>query len=219
MVEVDMDYDSLIKKAKKYINQGFNTMDGKIDTPSMLDYYLVAATLKAIRFSDSILELCRRDFNNESLPILRSLIEHTINIRWIMTNDTESRLKQYLNDWNKNSYGEGWTNTDLLSRMGEIGFKNRNYYDFVVKYTYSFAHVNARTLDWDKVMNEKRLKNVMSSQAIYSIVAQMLGHVLYALNIKYKGKFDYYRDIWSNIKKSDKDIRKELEKIHSNSQA
>lgn len=210
-----MDYLSLIQKAKEYIDQGFNAMNSKIDHPSTLDYYLFAAAIKAIRFSDAILELCKKDFNNESLPILRSLIEHVINMQWIMKKDTEHRLKQYLSDWNKKSYGEKWTNVDLLARMCDIGFKNRDYYDFVVRYTYNFAHVNARTLDWDKAMNEPRLKGTMSSQAIYSVVAQMLGHVLFALDIRYKGKFEYYKDIWSNIKKYNRDIKKELEAMYS----
>lgn len=212
-----MNYKLLIEKAVDYINEGFGNIGGRIENAAMLDCYLMAATHKAIRFSRAVINLCEENFTNESMPILRSFIEHTINMRWIMARDTEKRLKQYLRDWEKKNFGEKWTNATLLSRMSEIGFKNRDYYDFVVKFTYSYAHVNARTLDWGEVMvtDEEILKHKMSSGAVYSIVAQMLGHTLFALNTEYKGKFNYYREIWSHFKKSDKDIRKEFETIIS----
>ncbi|GAG80132.1 unnamed protein product [marine sediment metagenome] len=137
-----MDYKLLIEKAKEYINEGFANMGGKIEGPTMLDRYVLASAIKTIRFSNAIIRLCEEDFSKESLPILRSLIEHSINMRWIMAKDTERRLKQYLHDLEEKSLGKSWTNVDLLTRMSNIGFKNRDYYDFVVKYTYSYAHVN-----------------------------------------------------------------------------
>lgn len=217
----NMNYKLLVEKAKKYINKGSANMGGKIENVRMLDldHYMVASTFKAIRLTEAIVKLCEADFTEESLPILRSLIEHTINMRWIMAKDTEKRLQQYLRDWDKKRFGERWTNINLADRMSEIGFKDRNYFDFVVKYTYSYAHVNASTLDWEKVMYKKRRYKKRSPQYIYSIVAQMLGHVLFALNTKYKGKFNYYREIWSHIKGSDKDIREELEAIFSETKA
>ncbi len=213
-----MDYKVLIEKAIEYIGKGFNNAGGKIENPSNLDYYLVASTHKAINFSRAIIILCEKNFNNESMPILRSLIEHTVNMKWIMKEETEKRLKQYLTDWNKKNYGEPWTNRNLAGRMSDIGFKNRDYYDFVVKKTYNYAHVNATTLDWGEVMNEERLKNKMTTQAIYSVIAQMLGYVLFVLNIKYKGQFAYYSDILENIEKYNGDIRKEFEAIISGKQ-
>ncbi len=218
MVGVEnMDYKLLIEKAKEYINEGFADMGGKIEGPTMVDWYMLASAIKSIRFSNAIIRLCEEDFTKESLPVLRSLIEHSINMRWIMAKDTERRLKQYLHDLEEKSLGKSWTNVDLLTRMSNIGFKNSDYYDFVVKYTYSYAHVNASTLDWGEVMDEEILKSKMSSQSIHSIIAQMLGHVLLALNTRYRGKFDYYREIWRHIKKNDKNIRKEFEAIVSSS--
>lgn len=216
-----MNYKLLVEKAKKYIDKGFANMGGKIENVNILDldHYMLSSAFKAIRFTEAIVKLCEEDFTEECLPILRSLIEHTINMRWIMAKDTENRLQQYLRDLDKKSFGERWTNVNLSDRMSEIGFKNKDYYDFVVKYTYSYAHVNAISLDWEKVMNKKKHDKKRSPQYIYSIVAQMLGHVLFALNTKYKGKFNYYREIWSHIKGSDKDIREEFEAIFSETKA
>lgn len=212
-----MNYKLLIEKVADYINEGFGNIGGRIENAAMLDCYLMAAAHKAIRFSRAIINLCEENFTNESMPILRSLIEHTINMRWIMKKDTEKRLEQYWQSLEKKGFGGIWTNVNLLDRMSEIGFKNRDYYDFVVKVTYSYAHVNAETLDWGEVIMDEGIisKHKLSSGAVYSIVAHMLGHVLFALNAEYKGKFNYCGEIWSHFKKSSKDIRKEFETIIS----
>lgn len=207
-----MNYEVLIKENKKKIENSFNEIGSEIKNPTMIDMYLKVATSKAMRFIDAIIFLCKKNFVNESLPILRSLIEHSINMRWIMEKDTNNRLKDYLSDFSKNKLGERWTNTDLLKRMEEIGFKkNRDYYDFVVRHTYSFAHVNASSLDWHEVISELS-KDRMSPNAIYSIVAQMLGHIVKALSIHYGDSFNFYNAIWDKIK-VDRTVREKFEII------
>ncbi len=196
-----MNYKVLIEENTKKNQDSFNQIGFEIKNPTMIDInmYLRVSTSKAMRFIDTIIFLCKNNFVNESLPILRSLIEHSINMRWIMQKDTEDRLKQYLSDFKEDKFGEYWTNISLLNRMEEIGFMNRKYYDRVVKFTYSHAHVNAGSLDWYEVV-KKLSKNQMSPNAIYSIVAQMLGHIVKALSVYYGNNFNFHNDIWSKIK-------------------
>jgi len=195
-----MDYEIIVKKGIDKIKEGFVKIDGKIQNPSFLERYLIAATLKAIDLTNVIIFLCKNNFTNDSLIILRSLIEHSINMRWITNKNTEQRLKEYLSDLDKMQFGTLWCQPNLYARMEDIGFKNRDYYDFVVKLTYAHAHVNASVLKWGMVINDSRLKgDTFSNNAIYSIVAQMLGHVLKSLDTHFPGAFDYYNDIWKSI--------------------
>ena len=120
-----------------------------------------------------------------------------IHIHKTRCSNTANEIQQL--QYKKDKFGEVWTNTNLLNRMEKIGFKNRKYYDRVVKFTYSHAHVNAGSLDWHEVV-KKLSKSQMSPNAIYSIVAQMLGHIVKALSVYYDNNFNFYNDIWSKIK-------------------
>lgn len=178
-----------------------------------MDRYFVAATYKAVRFSDAISVLCENRMTDEALPILRSLIEHSINMRWIADKDSGKRLKAYMNDLGEKGFGAPWTETKLDKRMEDVGFGSRDYYEYCVKVTYSYAHVNASSLMWGEVFDHPQLsKERWSSDALYQVNAQMLGHVLKALNTHFVGHFDFYNAIWKQVK-VDKAIRRKIEKI------
>lgn len=203
----------LAQKALKLINAGFDQMDRKIENASLLDRYLVAASMKAVRLADTILFLGDHGVTDEAFPVLRSLVEHAINMRWITEEDTEQRLKMYMSDFSKTKFGTSWANKNLDKRMEDVGFGDRDYYDFCVKLTYSYAHVNASSLRWGEVFDDPRLsKNRWSPDALYAVVAQMLGHVMKALESRYKGYFDGYNGIWREIK-VDKNIGKKIETV------
>lgn len=205
--------EKLVSEAKQLIDDGFDRLGRSINSPSLLDRYFLAATYKAVRFCDSILILCKEGMTDEALPILRSLIEHSINMRWIAHKDSKERLKQYMNDLGEKGFGAPWTNTNLVDRMKEVGFKSRDYFDFCVKLTYSYAHVNASSLRWGEVINHPQLsKEKWSPDALYVAVAQMLGHVLKALDTHFTGNFKGSDDIWNQIS-VDKDIRKKIEEV------
>lgn len=205
--------EKLVKSAKQFIDDGFDKMGKTLNSPSLLDRYFLAATYKAVRFSDSISVLCKRGMTDEALPILRSLIEHSINMRWIAHKDSKQRLKQYMDDLGEKGFGIPWTNINLIDRMKEVGFNNRDYFDFCVKVTYSYAHVNASSLRWGEVIDHPQLsKEKWSPDALYVVIAQMLGHVLKALDIHFTGNFKGHDDIWKQIS-VDKDIRKKYDLV------
>lgn len=118
-----------------------------------------------------------------------------------------------MKDLGEKDFGALWTNTNLHDRMQEVGFKDRDYFDFCVKLTYSYAHVNATSLKWGEVIDHPQLsKDKWSPDALCVVVAQMLGHVIMALDTHFTDKFRGYDDIWNQIS-VDKDIRKKVEKI------
>jgi len=197
-------YLDLIQKSKDYIDQGFDTFQRQIKTEDKIGVFLVLCTIRAAGLSDAIVHLCKAGFTDESLPILRSLIETAVNMRWIMNKNREERLKQYSTNLAEDKwYGERWTSVNLKDRMKEIGFKGKfeSYYDLVVKFCHDYTHGGARTLPRRRLI-PKTPKTLMSAGAIYAITSQMLGHVLKALNDYWPGKFDSYKVIWKAIKNS-----------------
>ena len=202
--------EKLVEEMVQSIENDFDKMNRVVNNPTLVDRYLIASTLKAMRFTDAIKVLCSAGYTDESLPILRSLIEHSINMRWILNKNTSERLKKYMNDLGKKGFGAAWTEESLLSRMEEIGF-NRDYYDFCVKPTYSYSHVNSSSLSWGEVFEHPQLKGErFKSEAIFQVVAQMIGHVMKSLNTRFDNYFKDYDYFWKQIK-VDKDIREKVE--------
>lgn len=195
------------------IETGFEKV-GNVIPSSLVDRYLRVAICKIINLEKSISILCEQGYTDESMIILRSFIEHSINISWIMQKDSLQRVRTYiLKDDLSKGFGQYWTEKKLINRMKDIGFESRDYYDFCVKPTYSYAHVNSSSLKWNKVFDDPRLDSKpFSPEAIYQVEAQMLGHVLKALNTQFNGYFDKYEEIWKCIK-VDKNVRKKFIKI------
>lgn len=206
-------YRKLVNSAIQIIDGGFDKMDRSIVNPSLLDRYLVAASIKAIRLSNAITILCEHGSTDEALSILRTLIEHSVNMRWIVEKDTQTRLKMYFGDLGEIGFGKAWATEKLPDRMKNIGFNSHDYFDYCVKLTYSYAHANASSLRWGEVFDHPKLsKDSWSPDALYQVVIQMLGHVIKALNTRYPDKFLGYEELWKQVK-VDKNIRKKIEKI------
>jgi len=207
-----MDYKQLLQSSVQDIYLEFEKMGGQIQNPTLVDRYLCAATYKATRLTNAILLLCENQKAEDALIILRSLVEHTINMRWIMTSNTKERIKDYVNAETK-SFGAKWTKASLSDRMTKVGFEDRDYFDFCVKLTYSYAHVNSSSLRWGEVYDDPRLnKDGWPPDALYQVVIQMLGHIMLALNTQYPNYFKNYEELWRKIP-VDRDIRKKFEEI------
>lgn len=216
-----MNHEELVKQAKKLIDEGFVNMGGKIDNPTGYEIYLLAATRKAFNFTNAILLLCKNGFSDDSLPILRSLIEHTINMRWITNKDTTERFDLFTNYEINLDLGKKWSGVTLLDKMLEVGF-NKDYYDLVVKNTYAYSHVNALTLKWGEFYKEMDVgPDHFSPDSIFSVVAQMLGHVMKALDTHFVAPFSRYNEIWDQIsydKEAGQKYREAKKKIIEDSQ-
>lgn len=209
-----MPYKELLENSVKSIFDDFEKMGGNIKNPTLVDRYLIAATYKAIRLTNSLILLCENGKSEDALIILRSLIEHAVNMRWITTKDTRDRIKIYVNDISDKGFGAPWSDLNLFDRMKQIGFEDKDYFDFCVKLTYSYAHVNALSLRWGEVYDDPRLKDDdWPPNAIYQVAAQMTGHVMFALHSNYKEYFKDYDDLWKKIP-VDKDIRKKYEVLN-----
>lgn len=208
-----MSYKVILENSIKSIFDDFEKMGGHIKNPSIIDRYLIAATYKAARLTNTLILLCENGKCEDALLILRSLIEHTVNMRWITTRDTKTRIKMYVNDISDKGFGAQWTDVNLYDRMKQISFEDKDYFDFCVKLTYSYAHVNALSLRWGEVYDDPRLRDDdWPPDAIYQVAAQMTGHVMLALNKNYKEYFKGYDRLWESIP-VDKDIRKKYEEV------
>lgn len=214
-----MKEEQVVKEALEKIDQGFDALEKDVQDPSMEYRYLLASTNKAVRFAEGIIELCKKDLTDEALPVLRSLVEHTLNIRWITSAHTPERFKEYMTDLEHGSFSGKWTDKSLDERIKEIDPKDREYFDVYLKFTYAYAHVNASSLGWDEVMDDPTVTGIrFKPQAIYVIVAQMLGHVMKALDHQFPGYFSDYAEIWGQVS-IDPQIGKKFKQLRKSAKA
>ena len=188
----------MIDDIKLSVDKSADGMGREIKNSQQIDRFLITATQKAFQLTNAIVVLCENNYSDEAFPVLRSLMELSVNMRWIIQKDTPKRLSDYLADLLKPDFGSRWTTANMEMRMKEIGY-NDDYYSFVTKYTYSFSHVNAKSLNWSIVEKEPVFKK-FDPEAIFSIVVQMLIGVMKALNDHYEGCFEEYKVFDKKIK-------------------
>jgi hypothetical protein len=149
----------------------------------------------SFHIAEAIVLLTDKNFNQEAAILLRSLIENTINLKWILNKDTEERIDLYFQDISEKGFGSTWANRNLKERMIEVGFPEV-YYEKVLKVTHSFSHTNAESLDWSNIDKDYTL---FPSEAILAVAYQMLGHVIKVLEDNISPKFNFSKEIFYNI--------------------
>ena len=188
-------YLAIIKEARQFIFNGLNKTDSLRNNE--IEIFLELSSIRALLLTDAIIELCKQGFSSESLAILRPMIETSVNMRWIMKQDTSNRISSYMAALD-DPYGSFWTVTSLKKRMIEIGF-SKEYYNLIVKRCHDFIHGNASSLPFDFVDFKKY--SPVHPNAVLIIVAQMLAHVLTALNSNWSECFSEYSTVFEKLKR------------------
>lgn len=188
----------IIEHSKQYISIGFGEIDGKFINASKLDIFLLAGARRAVGFVDAILILCKSGHSEEAAILTRSLIELGVNMRWILVANTDIRLDAFFDDLKKYEPGEAWAK-DLRKRMKEIGM-DEYFYKKTMKSLSGIVHTNASSLVYNSLAIDAP-SSMMSESAVLVLVAQMMGHVLFALNEHYVNHFSHYDELWDYIKR------------------
>lgn len=155
-----------------------------------------------ISHAKSIIYLCNKKQNLEALMLLRPIIELTVNLKFILEDNTEVNLQQFLDsakyEFDSNcipKMGDYWSDKNLFNRMQIVGF-TEDYYKTVIKKMHEEIHGSPT------VIARAYYKNLtsMNSEAIFSIACQFAGHLLEVANTVYpKQRFMCPRDIWNKI--------------------
>lgn len=187
----------LIDEGKHYLHLGYKKVNRDVLNLSLLDLFLISSSSSAEKTADAIVLLCSNGHPNEAVILLRTLIEIAMNMRWVMQEDPETRVKEYFGDLQKPKLGTKWTSKHLQERMESIGM-GHGYYEHIVNSCHAVVHMNASALNYGAVLPGYK-KIIMGETTTLATTAQMLGHVLEALNLKYKRKFNYATLIWEQI--------------------
>jgi hypothetical protein len=191
------DYKNLILQTIKKSDNIFDEI-GRTFPKTQENIVIEGLGYTSFHIASAIILLTDNGFNQEATILLRSLIENTVNLKWILQ-DKENRIQLYFHDITGKGFGSSWANRNLKERLTEVGFP-KEYYDKVVKVTYSFSHTNAESLDWSNIQKDYPL---LSKDSILVVTYQMLGHIIQVLEKNISPKFDFAKEIFSHIKSAE----------------
>lgn len=194
-------------KYKKNILEVVNRVDmvfdeiGRDFSHSQKNMVISGLSTKSFSIINAIILLCDGNYNSEATILLRSLIENTIKLRWLLNKDVELRINEYFQKPEDFSWGKQ-DKVGLKDKMSELGFSDE-YYNKVIRPTCSYSHANSESINWFPVLKIDK-ESGLSSGAIYSIAYQMLGHVLKVFNDNLSEEFNFYDEIFQELQKEQK---------------
>jgi len=185
------------------VDKGFKRL-GPLQVHSLgIEAFLKLTADKSLRLVNAIELLCEKQMSSEAIPLVRTLIENAINMRWVMNKESGERAELYFRTMNgvvkQMRFPRSWTNVKLNERMNEVGLARGLFYDVIVKYTYEHAHAGSASLDWGVLRNQPASEHWMGTLEIYKCCATMLGHTLQALEARFTGYFADYPLVFTRI--------------------
>ncbi len=197
-------YEDLFRKSLKNIIRGGRIISQNIAKESFEMQLFWLSTNRFVSHAKSIILLCNKKQNLEALMLLRPIIELVVNLRWVIEDKTGANRQQFMKateyrfDYGIPKMGYYWSDENLLARMKAIGFSQK-YYDAVIRKLHEELHVNPAVI----ARAHNRNLTSMTSESIFSVACQFIGHLLKVANALYPGKyFMNYNDVWGKIKVS-----------------
>ncbi len=195
-------YQNLFKSYFKYISKTEKLLKKNIKNEPVRKQLLYLGIRRFNSHAKALIILCRKEYNVEALMLLRPIIELVVNLRWVLEDNSDKNLQTFLANVDyvfENGIpkmGGYWSEQDLLGRMKDIGFGEK-YYKSVVKKLHEELHGNPA------IIARAHRKNLtsMSSEAIFSVACQFLGHLLKVINSVFpEARVPDHSNIWNKIK-------------------
>lgn len=158
---------------------------------------IAGLSYRSFQIASSIILLCDNHYESEASVLLRSLVENTIKLRWILNKETEERIGKYFQDPDAFEWGKENTGANLKDKMIELGFQDE-YYKKVVKVCHSYSHANAESINWFPILKIEG-KSGITDGMIYSIVYQMLGHIVKTYHDHISIEFNFYKNVFKTL--------------------
>lgn len=111
-----------VGRAKAAIDHGFSRVGRGLKASDPVDRALAGLAGRTIAIGNAIALLCGRQHANEALPLLRSLLEISVSMRWIAEKDRAARAEEFLKETAALRWETFLSDERLLSRMKALGY-------------------------------------------------------------------------------------------------
>jgi hypothetical protein len=188
--------------AKSAIDAGFSRVGRKLAKDDVTAGALMVLAARAVANANALAILAEHKHANESLPILRSLLETAVQMRWIVRADSAKRASEVLEERGKADWEDVWQETRVKSRAKELGFWDATF-ERVLSSCREHLNANAAGLPWGHVFAGKDDGGVSADEVLRATTAVM-AHVVKALDERWPGEFPGAEEMW---KKAERGLR------------
>jgi hypothetical protein len=187
---------AVVGKAKSSIDTGFSQVGKSLKSGDEVAKALMILAARAVAKANALALLAEHSHANEALPILRSLLETAVQMRWISAKDSARRAGDVLGEREKATWQEIWDDARVKVRAQELGFWDERL-SRVLSSCREHLHANAAGLPWGHLYAEK--DGGVPPDEVLRATAALMGHAVKALDETWPGKFPGAEEMWRRV--------------------
>lgn len=177
----------LIGLAKARVDNGFSQVGRTLKSEDATARVLMLLASRSIAVANAVIVLAQHHHANEGMPLLRSLYELSVWMRWISKSDAEARAKDFLDEYKDPDWEKLWPTERLQNRMAALGFPHE-VQERALLSAYDHLYGNALGLPWGHVFKDNTHKGLTPEEYL-GAAAYLMGHVVKSLDLTWPGKF------------------------------
>jgi len=176
-----------IGRAKTSIDRGFSRLGPELKAQDDVARALMLLSCRSVAVSNALMVLAQHNHANEALPLLRSLLELTVHMRWIAAADCAARAREFLKEHDRPQWDGLWAGRRLDERCAELGFPAEARTK-VQLWCREHLWGNAAGLPWAHVFTPPEPRDA-SGEAVLGAAAELMGQAVAALGQRWPERF------------------------------
>jgi hypothetical protein len=109
-------------RAKTVIDRGFSRLGPELKAEDDAARALMLLSCRSVAVANALMVLVQHNHANEALPLLRSLLELVVGMRWIAAADSAARAQGFLEEYARPQWDGIWSDRRLKERCAAVGF-------------------------------------------------------------------------------------------------
>ena len=164
-----------IAGARPSVDSGMLRVGPRLDKSSSVEALLAGGASRALSLADAVVQLCRQDHVNESLPLLRQLAEVAVVMH---SARTEPAAAEIISLWENPRWEELWPASDFPARARGAGF-SENTAQAVQSLCRDFTRANRALIPWSHVY-ESNQRPGTDSATVLGLTTELLDGMMRA---------------------------------------
>jgi hypothetical protein len=161
-----------IGRVKTVMDRGFSRLGPELKAGDDAARTLMLLSCRSVAVANALMVLVQHNHANEALPLLRSLLELVVHMRWIAAADSEVRAKAFLKEHESPQWDGFWTGRRLDERCAALDFPGA-VRERVQLWCREHLWGNAAGLPWAHVFVPSPPRDASASEVLEAAAALM----------------------------------------------
>jgi len=174
-------------RAKTNVDHGFSRVGPGLSAQDDVARALMLLSCRSVALANALMVLAQSNHANEALPVLRSLLELAVHMRWIAAADSEARAREFLREHDRPQWDGLWSGRRLGERAAALGLPEEPRAK-VQRWCREHLWGNAAGLPWAHVFCPPEPRGV-SAEEVLNAAADLMDEVVAALDRRWPERF------------------------------